>query len=420
MATHKDRILLNKGQEVDGYTIISLLGQGGFGDVYKVVDSDGKEFAMKTEYLNAPKRALKAEVNIMKKLSGPCFPKVYADGETEALYYLVMELLGPSISDIRRAHQNFIGSEFTYNFALHSLDVIHQFHECGYIHRDIKPSNFLINRNQVYPLMLIDFGLSKPYIDFETGRILPPGNGHYIGTKKYASLNAHRKNDLGRCDDLYSWFYALIEMKKGRLPWRNVRELEDVAKMKEKQTDLLIKPYPELTKIYNYLNKLNFEDEPDYEYLKSIISNEMIGKGYYPENFNWISFYDNETNEEEEEDSNEIFENKGNKENRNIKENREEKESNENKEDSDDHGKNTEPNNIGAINNSNIHSNNESNDQEDQPKQNKSKKHHKNKKNHKHKKAKKTKKSKKTKNRDIDGNDDDSTVDSDGKCCLIS
>lgn len=428
MATHKDRILLRKGQEIDGYTITSLLGQGGFGDVYKVTDFEGSQFAMKTEYLDAPKRALKAEVKIMKNLHSPCFPKVYTDGETDNVYYLVMELLGPSIGDIRRAHQNYLTSEFTFNFAIQSLEVIHKFHQAGYIHRDIKPSNFLIKRDQEYPIMLIDFGLSKQYIDFETQDILPPTAGHYIGTKKYASLNAHKKNDLGRCDDLNSWFYTLLEMKKGRLPWRNVKELEDVAKMKEKQTDALIKSYPELIRIQSYLKKLSFSDEPDYDYLKSIITNEMESKGYFPEHFDWIQFYDQETNEDEEEEE------EDNKENRETKPSLLDKNNN-----ADDENNNNEKDNNISNNNNNSeehHDNNENSnpfveepdnqenetDSHQTKKKNKKDKKKNKKKNKKTKKSKKSKKSKKTKNRGVEGNDDgDDPSDSDeGKCCLIS
>lgn len=419
MATHKDRILLRKGQEIDGYTITSLLGQGGFGDVYKVVDSEGNEFAMKTEYLDAPKRALRAEVKIMKNLNSPCFPKVFTDGETDNVYYLVMELLGPSIGDIRRAHQNYLSNEFTYNFAIQTLEVIHKFHEAGYIHRDIKPSNFLIKRDQKYPIMLIDFGLSKPFINFETRDILPPTAGHYIGTKKYASLNAHKKNDLGRCDDLNSWFYTLLEMKKGRLPWRNVKELEDVAKLKEKQTDSLIKPYPELIKIYSYLKKLSFADEPDYDYLRSIITNEMVSIGFYPENFDWVHFYDQETNEDEEEEEEDVKES--------IKENKiavhdnpdKENNSNENKDNNSDNNVN---NSNPVVEQPEVQ---ENEDSESSHKKKHSKKHNKkdkkNKKHKKDKKNKKSKKSKKAKNRDIDANDDDPSDETDeGKCCLIS
>lgn len=300
MTSSKDRALFFPGKQIDSFTIRKLLGQGGFGDVYLVTNSQENIYAMKTEYRNAPKRALSIEIEILKRLHDPRFPEFIACGETGEVIYLVMGLYGPSIGDIRREHKNFLEGKFVFNFALKSLEVIKAFHEVGYVHRDIKPSNFLINKDQNNPLILIDFGLSKPYIDFSTGELLPPVNGHYIGTKKYASLNAHKKRDLGRCDDLISWFYAILEMFKQRLPWRNLHEIEEVMQEKETRTEELARPYPLLFEIYTYLKQLNFADKPDYDYLSRLIQKEMTSKGYYPDKFDWISIYKREADDDDD------------------------------------------------------------------------------------------------------------------------
>ncbi|OHS94440.1 CK1 family protein kinase [Tritrichomonas foetus] len=314
MATHKDRILFQVGKEIEGYTVKCLLGQGGFGDVYRVIDSSKRSYAMKTEYHDAPKRALKIEIDVMQKLKGKCFPKVYKSGETDECKYLVMGMYGPSLSDICRAHMNCLTETVMYSFSVQMLNVIEEFHKVGFVHRDIKPSNFLIQRNQKVPLVIIDFGLSKPYCNFETREVLPPSNGHYVGTKKYASLNSHLKKDLGRRDDLYSWFYSMLEMMKGRLPWRNMKELDDVALCKRNEIDKLLRPFNALQKINTYLNTLEFEDEPNYDFLRQILISEMNYKRIYVAEFDWIKFYkeenknkddDDEENEDESEESSE-------------------------------------------------------------------------------------------------------------------
>lgn len=292
MEFHLNRIVLNKGEVIDGYKIACLLGQGGYGDVYKVTNSHGKEFAMKTEYLNSPKKALESEIKIIKKLHSPYFPKYYSDGETKDFKYLIVDTLGPSIGDIQKLDSEAITTEFTYNFALQSLSIIEKLHECGYIHRDIKPTNFLLKRDQKNPLNLIDFGISKPFINFENGEILEPVPSRYKGTRKYASVNSHNGKDLGRCDDLFSWFYCIIEMKMGKLPWNDIRNYDEVKKMKQNQVSTVIKPYPELVKIYDYLIELKFKDKPDYDFLRSIITEKMEKDGFNSESFNWIDFYD--------------------------------------------------------------------------------------------------------------------------------
>ena len=312
MATHKDRILFPAGKVIEGYTIRSLLGQGGFGDVYEVRNSSNAKFAMKTEYHNALKRAMNIEIGVMKNLKGNCFPQIYACGETPECKYLVMNLLGPSLSELRRSHMNILGQELVFHLGLQMLKVIEKFHEFGYVHRDIKLSNFLIKNDPDCPLVLIDFGLAKPYMDFETKEMLPPQNGHYVGTKKYASINSHKKLDLGRRDDLYSWFYAFFEILKGKLPWRNMPELDDVLKCKETQINNFIQPYPVLVKIYNYLNKLEFQSKPDYEYLYGLLHSEMDRK-YISKTFDWEMFYIQEVpedNDETEKENNRVEENK--------------------------------------------------------------------------------------------------------------
>jgi len=46
----------------------------------------------------------------------------------------------------------------------------------------------------------------------------------FRGTGRYASLNAHNGIELGRCDDLWSLFYTLVEFLRGKLPWRKEKD----------------------------------------------------------------------------------------------------------------------------------------------------------------------------------------------------
>lgn len=149
MEFHRNRIILKKGEDVNGYKIVSLLGQGGYGEVYKVTNSNGQKYAMKTEYFTSPKKTIEYETEVIKKLRDPYFPKVYADGKTEDFVYLIIDVLGPSISDIERTKYDEITNEFTLNFAIQSLFAIEKFHENGYVHRDIKPGNFFLKRSQI-------------------------------------------------------------------------------------------------------------------------------------------------------------------------------------------------------------------------------------------------------------------------------
>ena len=100
-----------------------------------------KIFAMKTEYLNAPKKALETEIKIMN-IHSPYFPKAYSYGETDDLIYLVLNLLGTSIRDIQRPQNDETTTEFVYNFSLQSLTTIERLHNLGYAHRYINQTIF--------------------------------------------------------------------------------------------------------------------------------------------------------------------------------------------------------------------------------------------------------------------------------------
>lgn len=93
-------------------------------------------------------------------------------------------------------------------------------HKEKYVHRDIKPENFVIgtdgNHHTVY---LIDFGLSKKYVDEKGDHINFVENKGLVGTARYTSINSHLGSEQSRRDDLESLGYVLLYFVKGFLPW---------------------------------------------------------------------------------------------------------------------------------------------------------------------------------------------------------
>lgn len=98
---------------------------------------------------------------------------------------------------------------------LKMLQSIENTHKAGVLHRDVKPGNFVRGRAgqpDSEDLYLVDFGLAKDHISAE-GEVYPPrSTTEFRGTLPYASLAAHFKKELGRKDDLWSFFFSMLEM----------------------------------------------------------------------------------------------------------------------------------------------------------------------------------------------------------------
>ncbi|VDK44534.1 unnamed protein product [Gongylonema pulchrum] len=161
-----------------------MLGSGGFGDVYKAQKVGTEEFyAIKTQYHDASSRRadrLKIEASVMNAINNfedasrkNHLITLIDQGKTDQFQFIVMQLLGPSISDLRRY---FICSEFSRSTAMRvsqqTLQGIWDLHVIGYLHKDIKPQNFAIGLNdKAHVVYLIDLGMARKYIDQQTKKI---------------------------------------------------------------------------------------------------------------------------------------------------------------------------------------------------------------------------------------------------------
>jgi serine/threonine protein kinase len=181
--------------------------------------------------------------------------------------------------------------------ALHRIEYIHS---RSFLHRDIKPENFLIGRGKKEDVIhLIDFGLGKMYRNIKTGEHIPMSEGKSLtGTARYASVNVHLGYEQGRRDDLLAIGYVLIYFLKGTLPWvgiqaKSKKEKYDLIRDKKLETTIedLCGDQPEaFTKYFKYCNKLEFEEKPNYSYLRKLFREVMKTNSYANDNiFDWVS-----------------------------------------------------------------------------------------------------------------------------------
>ncbi|OHT03620.1 hypothetical protein TRFO_28937 [Tritrichomonas foetus] len=201
--------------------------------------------------------------------------------------YLLMKIYPPSIYDVIKAHKNVMDKTAVFHIALKMLKCIHVLHDSGFIHLDIKPANFMMNSDEEYPIVLIDFGMAMPITSEGCKSV------NFVGTKRYASVNSHMKKPLGPADDLVSWFFVIMELFHNSLPWKNMKDKEEVRESKENDIDTLTDSSKNFMKIYEYCCNIQVNEKPDYEYIEFLLRNEMEKEEISSE-FDWLKWIENE------------------------------------------------------------------------------------------------------------------------------
>jgi serine/threonine protein kinase len=264
---------------LDKFYIEGLLGSGGFGSVYKTTHIETqKTFAIKVD--KKRKGNVKQESTILLEIqSGEGIPKVFEVGETEEFSYMIMELLGPSLSKIQKQQGGKLSVDTVVPIILQALYRLEFIHSFGIVHRDLKPQQFLVGTGNNI-LYLVDYGLARKFM-IDGNHIPYQNNCSRAGNSTYASLNNHLGIHQTRRDDVESLAYMAVSLMIGKLPWQqtvkmnsstkwnNVYQIKSTMNLQE-----LCRDCPrEFLSFIRYARALDFHEEPDYEYLRRMINN---------------------------------------------------------------------------------------------------------------------------------------------------
>ena len=283
------------------YKIQKVIGSGSFGYVYQGINMiDKKGVAIKVEKKELGLNLLEKESFYLYNLKGIGVPEVISYGYSGKYNVLVQTLLGESLGKIFHENKNHFSIKDLCMFSIQILDRIEYVHSKYIIHRDIKPENFLIGNPDKYMIYIIDFGLSKKYKSSRTNKHVQFRlTKKFTGTARYASINAVRGAEQSRRDDLEAIGYMLLFfLNGGKLPWQGVSckaKAEKYVKIyhmkKNLNFSIFCKNMPsEIIYFIKYCRELEFEQKPDYDYLRSLFENILKEREITNDlHFSWIN-----------------------------------------------------------------------------------------------------------------------------------
>jgi serine/threonine-protein kinase len=219
---------LTEGIEINGrYRIREMIGQGGFGAVYKATNiATDQDMAIKLLAVSLDSddadmvQRFFAEAQVTASLKHPNTIRVFDFGQTEGgALYIAMELLsGKSLNDLmklRGTDGKVLTEDETINIGVQVLRSLAEAHLANLVHRDLKPHNIFLHEVEGDDpvVKVLDFGIAKRLGSNMTG------TGKAFGTPSYMSPEQAQNKKVDRRSDLYSLGCVLYQCVSGHTPF---------------------------------------------------------------------------------------------------------------------------------------------------------------------------------------------------------
>ncbi len=239
------------GQSIGPYKIVSLIGAGGMGEVYRAHDARlGREVALKLLPLSPAGgsegvRRFQQEARAASALNHPNILAIFDIGEHEGGPYIVSELLeGETLRE--KLNGGSIASRKALDYALQTARGLAAAHEKGIVHRDLKPENLFITKDG--RVKILDFGIAKLVprnatrgeLHTEAPTLMVQTDpGMVIGTVGYMSPEQVRGQTVDTRSDIFSFGAILYEALAGRRAFQGESQVETMnAILKEDPAEL--------------------------------------------------------------------------------------------------------------------------------------------------------------------------------------
>ena len=219
---------LAPGTRLGPYEVVSMVGAGGMGEVYRARDIRlDRTVAIKVlppQLATDPqfRERFEREARSISQVTHPHICTLHDVGDADHTAFLVMEYLeGETLAE--RLKNGPLPIDEAVDHALEIASALQAAHRHGIIHRDLKPANIMLTRAGA---KLLDFGLAKPQPTAAASRAsalteVPPltRNGTLLGTPQYMAPEQIEGNDVDARTDIFAFGSVLFEMLTGRKPF---------------------------------------------------------------------------------------------------------------------------------------------------------------------------------------------------------
>jgi eukaryotic-like serine/threonine-protein kinase len=245
---------IQSGTHLGPYEILSAIGAGGMGEVYRARDPKlGRDVAIKVlpeAFARDAERMARfqREAKVLASLSHPNIATIYGLEDSSSTRALVMELVeGPTLADRIKAGP--IPVDEAVRIARQIADALEYAHERGIIHRDLKPANVKVTNDDA--VKVLDFGLAKALegdpssIDISTSPTISrmaTMQGVLLGTAAYMSPEQAKAKSVDRRADIWAFGCVLYEMLTGKQAFTGETVTDTLASVIKEEPDWKLLP----------------------------------------------------------------------------------------------------------------------------------------------------------------------------------
>ena len=262
------------GRRLGPYEILSPIGAGGMGEVYKARDTRlDRIVAIKVLPTHLADRAelrerFEREAKTIASLNHPHICTLYDTGHQDDIDFLVMEYIeGETLA--QRLQKGPLPIQQALQFAIEIADALDKAHRKGITHRDLKPGNIMLTKSGT---KLLDFGLAKlaqevapatPASQLPTLKSAMTGEGTILGTLQYMAPEQVEAKEVDARTDIFAFGAVVYEMATGKKAFEGKTSASVMAKILEVEPPSMASLQPMTPPALDRVVKKCLAKEPD-------------------------------------------------------------------------------------------------------------------------------------------------------------